>query len=150
MPREGWQSTCTLFMVFLLFLRHYAVNFLHLYLVKETEPNKTFPCPQRGHPSPLRGQLKLTPLTSHSSLCLQAHSTQSHKPLPHVPAASLCFCICCPNALADSRESAVRPQRSQHPPASPKQRSPISVLCFCHHQNAANIPASSTSLLPLK
>lgn len=45
------------------------------YLVKETEPNKTFPCPQRGHPSPLRCRLKLTPLTSHSSLCLQAHST---------------------------------------------------------------------------
>lgn len=74
-PREGWQSTCTVFMVFLLFFRHYAVNFLPFYLVKETEQNKTFPCPQRGHPSPLRCRLKLTPLTSHSSLCLQAHST---------------------------------------------------------------------------
>lgn len=73
--RKVRQSTCTVFMVFLLFLRHYAVNFLRLYLVKETEPNKTFPCPQRSHPFPLRCWLKLTPLISHSSLWLQAHST---------------------------------------------------------------------------
>lgn len=83
MPRKDRQSTCTVFMAFLLFLRHYAVNFLRLYLVKErnrTKKNLSLPPKRSSLPSEMSTKidptdfsfLPLPPSTqhrSHTSLC---------------------------------------------------------------------------------
>lgn len=89
-PLEGPAVNTHSDVTFPLFLRHYTVNFLHLSLVKEPEPNKTFLCPQSNHPSPLWCQLKSTHYLLIRSLCLRAHTTAVTPALPPVCQQPLC------------------------------------------------------------